>query len=246
MEIKIRNSKMAKKPLSITVYDELYKMIMDGVFAIDNKLPSEVELAKMFNVSRMTLRQALALLKEDGLLTNIQGKGNYVAKPVSNKKKSGLEKMGNPIYKCHTSKIDNVSISYRLDTSSDYTSKILLRKSAAVVAIKRWYKSEGKEVAFAFTYMSIETVSELGIDLNDDKQLLDMLDSKVYEIASSATIEIKRSNGTKDADTKNIVGGDKGNILFESLYVNEMYPLLVNKFYIPENSSDIIINVTNK
>jgi DNA-binding GntR family transcriptional regulator len=247
MEIKLRNTQRSKKPLFVTVYDELYKMIMDGVFAIDSKLPSEAELAKLFGVSRMTLRQALSLLKNDGLLTIIPGSGNYVTKPKTNNKSVGLEKMGNPIYKCHTSKIDDVSVSFRIDLESNYTSEILKRKSAAVVAIKRWYKSEGKEVAMAFTFMPIETVSELDIDLKDEKQLLKMLEEKVYEIASSATIEVKKStSGPSYSETKNLLSGDKCDILIESLYINEKYPLLVNKFYIPESFSNIIFNITNK
>ena len=54
--------------LYTSVYDKLYKMIIDGEYPLNSKLPSEPELAKSFGVSRMTLRQALALLQDDGLV----------------------------------------------------------------------------------------------------------------------------------------------------------------------------------
>jgi hypothetical protein len=95
--------------------------------------------------------------------------------------------------------------------------------------------------------MNIETVSELNIDLKDEKQLLNMLEERVYEIANSATIEVKKSmSGPAYSDTKNILNGDKCDLLIESLYINEKYPLLVNKFYIPERFNNVIINITNK
>lgn len=44
-------------------------------------LPPERELAEQFQVSRMTLRQALRSLTEDGLIYAIRGVGTFVAEP---------------------------------------------------------------------------------------------------------------------------------------------------------------------
>ena len=62
----------------VKVYDHLYSMIKDGAFPAGSQLPSEPDLAVQMDVSRMTLRKALSLLREDGLIQNIQGKGNFV------------------------------------------------------------------------------------------------------------------------------------------------------------------------
>ena len=77
MEIKPSNISKEKKPLYIAVYDKLFKLITDGTFPPQSKLPTEPELAKKLGVSRMTLRQALALLQDDGLVNSIHGKGNF-------------------------------------------------------------------------------------------------------------------------------------------------------------------------
>ena len=58
----------------VKVYDHLYSMIKDGAFPAGSQLPSEPDLAVQMDVSRMTLRKALSLLREDGLIQNIQGK----------------------------------------------------------------------------------------------------------------------------------------------------------------------------
>ncbi|CEG29399.1 GntR family transcriptional regulator [Bacillus sp. B-jedd] len=243
MEINSSNIQRVKKPLYIDVYDKLYKKIMDGTFPNGSKLPTEAELAKMFGVSRMTLRQALSLLQDDGLVKSFHGKGSFITKSPSSQKAIGLEKIGHPIYKCHTEKIDEVNVSFRLDLESDYTQQVLGRRAAAVVAFERFYKSNGKAVAYAFSFMAIETVSELNFDLQDEKQVMEMLENKVYELANSATIEIKRSNVAEPlSQNDETFGGAEFDVLLESVYINKQYPVIYNKYYIPKEFSVIKIN----
>jgi len=245
MDIKPGHLPRAKKPLYLTVYDELFKMIMSGVFPSNSQLPTEPELAKMFDVSRMTLRQALALLQDDGLVTSVHGKGNFVTRSRLVQRNDGLEKIGNPIYKCHTEDIDHVDIQFRLDLESDYTKEVLKRKATAVVAIERWYMSKEQAVAYGFTFMAIEAVTELNLDLQNEEQLLDMLENKVYELANSATVEVKHSTVMNTSSQKyKLDAGEGCDLLLESLYINEQYPIVYNKYYIPKEFSQIVINAS--
>lgn len=245
MEIKKSNMEKDKKPLYVSVYDKLFKLIMDGIFPSGSKLPTEPELAKMLGVSRMTLRQALTLLQDDGLVNSIHGKGNFITKASNIKRDDGLEKIGNPIYKCHTETIDSVELYFRLDLESEYTQEVLKRKAAAVVGIDRWYKRKGEAVAYSFSFMAIEAITELGLDLKDEQQILEMLESKVYELANSATVEIKHSNFMDVSSSKyELVGGEQCDLLLESVYINEQYPVVYNKYYIPKEFSSIKINAT--
>ncbi|MFS0841081.1 GntR family transcriptional regulator [Paenibacillus sp. 1P03SA] len=247
MEIKPEHLPKAKKPLYLTVYDELFKKIMSGVFPSDSQLPTEPELAKMFDVSRMTLRQALALLQDDGLVKSIHGKGNFVTPSRMVQRNDGLDKIGNPIYKCHTEDIDHVDIRFRLDLESDYTKEVLKRKATAVVAVERWYKSKGQAVAYGFTFMAIEAVTELNLDLQNEDQLLDMLENKVYELANTATVEVKHSTVMNTPSQKfEFDAGEGCDLLLESLYINEQYPIVYNKYYIPKEFSRIVINASRK
>ncbi|ETT86168.1 GntR family transcriptional regulator [Viridibacillus sp. FSL R5-0477] len=243
MEFKIANMEERKKPLYITVYDELYKLIMNGTFMLDSKLPAEPELAKMFGVSRMTLRQSLSLLQDDGLVKRVHGKGNFITKIAINNEKIGIEKIGNPLYKSHTKQIDDVEMSFRIDLDSEYTQQVLCRKSAAVVAFERWYKSAGEVVAYAFTNIAIEAVAELNLDLQDNDQLLEMLETRIYKLANRSTIDIKRSASVNSSSQKHKVdGGEDCDLLLESIFIHEDYPLVYNKFYIPKEYSCIKVN----
>src|SRR5262249_19268529 len=59
-----------------------------------DRLESEVDLSKQFGVSRETIRQALAPLEREGLITRSRGRGSFVAKRLpfrpAKKKLTGL------------------------------------------------------------------------------------------------------------------------------------------------------------
>lgn len=60
------------------VYQALLSGIQDGRFKSNSKLPTEKELAETFSVSRPVVRNALALLRRDGLVRSVQGSGTVV------------------------------------------------------------------------------------------------------------------------------------------------------------------------
>lgn len=66
-------------PAYIRIHDAIKKKIDRGVWEIGQRLPSERDLADDYEVSRMTLRQAITLLVEEGILERRVGSGTYVA-----------------------------------------------------------------------------------------------------------------------------------------------------------------------
>lgn len=77
------NGKKETRLKHVRVYDQLYRLIQEGVFPAAASCPREPVLAGQLSVSRMTLRRALALLQEDHLVKNIRGKGNFICAPSS-------------------------------------------------------------------------------------------------------------------------------------------------------------------
>ncbi|HHX36377.1 MAG TPA: GntR family transcriptional regulator, partial [Clostridiaceae bacterium] len=70
-----RNSNV---PLYIQVKDAIMDVIKDGTYRSGNRIPSEVELGEMFDVSRPTVRQAVSELVAEGVLVIKKGRGTYV------------------------------------------------------------------------------------------------------------------------------------------------------------------------
>lgn len=53
--------------------------IESGRLAYGDKLPTEDNLIKLFNISRITVRQALSQLEQSGYIRKLQGKGSFAA-----------------------------------------------------------------------------------------------------------------------------------------------------------------------
>ena len=71
----------AAVPLYIQIAESLLERIASGELPPEERLPSERELSQALNVSRMTLRAALRVLDNKGLLIRRPGDGTYIAKP---------------------------------------------------------------------------------------------------------------------------------------------------------------------
>ncbi len=69
---------MSRIPAYKTVYQSLKTDIKNGVYKQGTLLPTEPELEKMFSVSRTTIRHAVSLLSNEGLLRVRQGYGTQV------------------------------------------------------------------------------------------------------------------------------------------------------------------------
>ncbi|WP_082234142.1 GntR family transcriptional regulator [Halobacillus massiliensis] len=77
--------------LYLQVIEQIKRDIDAGVYLEKEKLPSEFQLSKSLGVSRATLREALRILEEEGIVTRRHGVGTFVnPKPVFS---SGIEEL---------------------------------------------------------------------------------------------------------------------------------------------------------
>lgn len=70
---------MAGVPRYQAIEADLSAQIATGELAPEARLPSEHELAERYDVSRMTVRQALDRLESSRLIVRLQGSGNFVS-----------------------------------------------------------------------------------------------------------------------------------------------------------------------
>ena len=66
-------------PLYAQIYRALKEDIASGVYGRGDTLPTEGELQARFQVSRITVRQAMQGLEQEGLIRRTRGKGTVVA-----------------------------------------------------------------------------------------------------------------------------------------------------------------------
>jgi DNA-binding FadR family transcriptional regulator len=88
MQEKLERLRTASGSLSDQVYEQIYQSISLGYWKVGAKLPTEVELAKRYGVSRPIVREALLRLRIDGVIESRQGAGTRV---VSSPSRSVME-----------------------------------------------------------------------------------------------------------------------------------------------------------
>ncbi len=74
----MRLDKHSSIPLYAQLRELLVEDIQDGIYKPGDRIPSELDLCKQFDLSRPTVRQAISDLVADGVLTIEKGKGTYV------------------------------------------------------------------------------------------------------------------------------------------------------------------------
>jgi GntR family transcriptional regulator len=72
-------SRTGPTPMYVQLTNILRDKIEAGEWSVNEKIPSENALNQMYGISRMTARQVLAQLVNEGLLFRVQGKGTFVA-----------------------------------------------------------------------------------------------------------------------------------------------------------------------
>ena len=70
--------------LSDVVYEAVLERIVDRRYEVGSRLPTENNLAEEFGISRPVVREALARLRDDGVIRSRRGSGTYVQRSLSN------------------------------------------------------------------------------------------------------------------------------------------------------------------
>ena len=72
---------MISQPIYVQIADTIRRKVELGVYAYGSRLPTEREFSENFGVNRITVRKALKLLVDEGLLISSQGRGTFVSQP---------------------------------------------------------------------------------------------------------------------------------------------------------------------
>ncbi len=110
-------AKIKQPKLADMIENRLESLILEGALELGEKLPSERELAKQFEVSRPSLREAMQRLESKGLLTRRQGGGTYVIEELR-------ERLTDPLFELLNthpeSQYDLLEFRYALEGISAY------------------------------------------------------------------------------------------------------------------------------
>ncbi|EOC8681491.1 GntR family transcriptional regulator [Enterobacter roggenkampii] len=152
---------MGNKPMYRQIADALREKISAGELKPGDALPTESSLQEAFNVSRVTVRQALKLLTEEQIVESIQGSGTYVKEERVNYDIYQLtgfyEKLADRNVDTHS----EVSIFEVLKTDEKLAEKLNLSHDDKVWHVKRVRFIKQKPVNLEETWMPLALFPDL-------------------------------------------------------------------------------------
>jgi len=149
-------------PTILPVYYQIKQTIKSWItnkeFDLGEKIPSENELAMQFNVNKLTVRQAILQLVQEGFLVRKRGKGTFVTNNEHLINSFSLEFSGfmdDLFHQVSKSKTKSIEIT-KLTPSTSITEKLSLEKEVKeVIQIKRVRFLQDQSFAFTINYLPI-------------------------------------------------------------------------------------------
>lgn len=229
---KINTSNSEKIPSYVPVYNKIYADIMNDVYNEGDQIPSETILAKEYGVSRHTLRQALTILTEDGLIKKQQGKGTIVTKDKKSFNPTQKE-LFNPMIEYAVNEVNLVEVKYNFAPPTEIASRKLdVDNSEILLASNNIYSDHERIIGHSFMQIPLKRIEHLKIDLTNKEEVSKLLNTTIFNIATQANVNIRLVLAEEHIiNFLNI--SEKETILYleEVLYDEEGIPICRCKFY---------------
>lgn len=217
------------------IADELRKRFADA--PVGSVLPSESEMSAEFEASRVTIRRALELIREDGLIAARQGFGWYVAgEPV----RQSLESLGT--IESHVEGVGKISerkiSEFAFEDPPERVRKLL--GDSQVLRVKRVNLADGEP----FAVVTVWCPGELGANLSRR----DVERHPFYELLD---VELRGASQTigadaADADTAKLLSIPLGAPLLRCQRVTTDRsggPVLVSEHLFPAHRTEFVVDL---
>lgn len=232
-----------KVPLYVHVYEQLFHLIESNYFKHGEKLPGENTLARNLGVSRNSLRQALLILQEDGIIHNVQGKGNFLVKTSKNID-MGLERLCNAAKVFNNEEYQEIDLEINYEMPSKWIQSVLQIKSNNLVAVfYRRYRINSEYACYNISIIPYGTIAEYSLDMENQNEVLDFLDERIYNETSSAKAQMKLTKSGDFVAEKLQIHEDEVLMLFEETIFKESgEPMMLSKSYFRPEFYEFHIN----
>lgn len=149
MQPMARLREIRKESLPARVAASIRHDIVRGLFRPGDRLPTEAELSRGLGVSRNVVREAVAQLRSEGLVTSRQGVGAFIAEPEA----------------VPTLRIDSADLAAAEQYRSLMELRLILETEAAALAAERHSPEDLEMILRALQAMhAADTWSEDGVD----------------------------------------------------------------------------------
>lgn len=209
-----RNEWVSSRPRAqraLRAADVLRRRISAGGFA-DGVLPDELTLAEELDASRNAVREALGLLRDEGLLTRRRGVGTVVVTPAYG---HGLDRLAGlaEALAGHGTVTNEVLVAETLaDPPAQVLGRLRLPAGASAVHIERVRRLDGAPVSLDSTYLTAEIGDAVLRDDLENRDIFAVIEETTGSPLGRADIEVRAANA--DPETAALLGVPAGAAIF--------------------------------
>lgn len=214
---------------------KIIEYIRKNKFSAGSQIPTEMELIKILGVSRQTLREATNILKNEGCLYSVQGKGTYVSDHYShipnliNNNLGITEMITYSGYEAGTSY-------YRSDIvklTPDLAKKLKADIEVSVIRFTRVKTADNNPVAYCVDYIAPHLAGNFLSTPQKDISLYDFIENTCKTPIGNCITELKAVVAKKDiAELLRIEEGAPLMLMDQLVYDKEKQPLLYSHEYL--------------
>jgi GntR family transcriptional regulator len=219
---------MINKNSPVPIYHQLEEYIKqqieNGSLEEESVIPSEREYAERFQISRMTVRQAINNLVSEGYLNRQKGRGTFVTKKKVEQELQGMTSFTEDMLSRGMNP-SSILLSFQI-LPADKKNALALRieETDSVYKIKRIRLADGAPMALETAYIPVEIVPGL-TEENSNLSLYQYIEENLSLSISEATQEIEASTADNlDAETLEINIGDPILLIERISYLQEDIP----------------------
>ncbi|AXL53340.1 GntR family transcriptional regulator [Paraburkholderia caffeinilytica] len=144
---------LSAPPLYEQIKTALRSRILDGTYAAHSQMPSESDLCAMFDVSRITVRQALGDLQKEGLVFKLHGKGTFVSRPKAFQNVSALQGFAEAMSSMGYEIVNQLKHIRFIPATAHIASHLKLPEGAKVAEIQRVRMLNREPVSLEITWV---------------------------------------------------------------------------------------------
>jgi GntR family transcriptional regulator len=189
--------KNSHEPLYRQLAKLLVSQIQSGDYKAGHRLPSERELSELHKVSRITARQAIDLLFEDGLIFREQGRGTFVAEPRV-RHLQGLTSFTEDMQARGFTPHSRILTQEVLEADQELQSSLRLSAGQRVLHLVRLRMAEDRPIALQASYINLSLCLGLENETFEDQSLFALLRSKYYLYPIWTEIDVQAVSANKE------------------------------------------------
>ena len=210
-------------PKYLQISTWLKELIRTGRYKKGEKLPSEIELSRICEVNRNTLRQALSELTAQGILRKEKGMGTFVAsfEPVTVKHK--LSRISSFVDDINRIGIKEKTKLLKIGTEAagDYVSRnLLLGKGAKVIAVQRLRTGDDVPLIYEESFLPGEMFEGI-LDMDLTGSMYKLLSERFGVLLARCEQNIRALNLTRKISGLLNVPENSAGLYMESITYNE-------------------------